>query len=177
MRRFSSISKLVIAATAITSSAAIAVSASGAAQAHDVQAQRATAGRGGAHAVRERTAHAANTIDGSDTAHLHLIRQDETVLYEEGAASGELPGSMSAKLKVGSLFTGTCTIKTSHGSVTGHGIATPHGTGRYQSFRGTLTITSGSGRYAHVHGKTALYGTFDRRTFDLIIHTSGKLSY
>jgi len=119
----------------------------------------------------------ARTLNGTDTAHLHLVHQQETTVFEEGAASGALPGHMRARLDVGSVFTGTCTIYTSGGTIVGHGLATPHGTGRYQSFHGTLEITGGSGRYAHAHGRTGLYGTFDRRTFSLVIQTTGSISY
>jgi hypothetical protein len=119
----------------------------------------------------------ARALDGSETAHLHLVRQHEAVLTEEGSASGVLTGTMHAQLRVGSVFTGSFTIDTRHGSVTGHGSAKPHGTGRYQSFGGTLQVTSGTGRYAHIHGTTSLYGTFDRRTFDVIVQTHGRLSY
>jgi len=123
------------------------------------------------------SARVARTLNGTDTAHLHLVRQQETVVFEEGAASGALPGHMRAQLDVGSVFTGTCTIYTSGGTIVGHGRATPHGSGRYQSFSGTLTITGGSGRYAHARGQTGLYGTFDRRTFALVIQTTGSISY
>jgi hypothetical protein len=126
---------------------------------------------------REAAAHAARTISGSDAAHLHLVHQDEMRLYEEGLASGALPGHMRAELTVGSLFKGSCTIYTSGGSITGDGVATPHGTGRYQSFSGSLYITGGSGRYRHARGRTGLYGTFDRRTFALVVQTTGRLSY
>jgi hypothetical protein len=133
-------------------------------------AQAAAGGHGPA-------ARAARTISGTDKAHLHLVHQNEMVLYEEGLATGALPGRMRAQLTVGSLFTGSCTIYTSGGSITGHGVATPHGTGRYQSFRGSLYITGGSGRYRHIRGRTGLYGTFDRRTFALVVQTTGRLSY
>jgi hypothetical protein len=116
-------------------------------------------------------------LDGTDSAHLHLVHQKEAVLFEEGGASGALPGRMKATLTVGSVFRGTCTIYTSHGSITGRGTATPHGTGRYQSFSGTLVMTGGTGLYRHVHGSTGLYGTFDRRTFALVVQTNGRLSY
>lgn len=147
----------------------------------------ASAGAGGVAAGAEavgtpraqaaRGAHAARTLDGTDTAHLHLMRQRESLLYEEGAASGALPGRMKAQLTVGSLFTGSCTIYARYGSITGRGSATPHGTGRYQSFSGTLLITGGAGRYRHVHGSARLYGTFDRRTFAVVVQTVGRLSY
>jgi hypothetical protein len=105
------------------------------------------------------------------------VRQDEALLYEEGRATGSLPGHMRAQLTVGSLLRGTCTIYTAHGSITGRGSAAPHGPGRYQSFAGSLTITGGSGRYARAHGRTGLYGTFDRRTFALVVQTTGRISY
>jgi hypothetical protein len=88
-----------------------------------------------------------------------------------------LPGRMSAQLTVAQQYSGTCTIYTNGGSVTGHGVATPHGTGRFQSFKGTLTITGGTGRFRGAHGRTGLYGTFDRRTFSLVIQTTGNFSY
>jgi hypothetical protein len=118
-----------------------------------------------------------HTLDGTDVAHLHLIHQHESVLYEQGAAKGPLNGTMHATLTVGSTFTGSFTIDTPQGSVTGHGSAKPHGTGRYQSFSGTMYVTGGSGAYKHIHGKTGLYGTFDRRTFEVTIKTQGRLSY
>lgn len=123
------------------------------------------------------SAHAARTLDGTDTAHLLLVRQDESVLFEEGSADGALPGHMRAQLTVGSHFTGACTIYTRYGSISGRGSATAHGSGRYQSFSGSFTIAAGSGRYLHIHGTTRLYGTFDRRTFAVVVQTVGRLSY
>jgi hypothetical protein len=124
-----------------------------------------------------RSAHTARTLNGTDTAHLHLIHQEETVLSEEGPATGALPGHMRAQLNIASIYTGRCTIYTTGGSITGRGTATPHGSGRYQSFHGSLLITGGTGRYTHVHGHTELYGTFDRRTFAVVLQTTGNLSY
>jgi len=119
----------------------------------------------------------ARSLNGTDTAHLHLVRQHETEVFEEGNATGALPGHMRAQLQVGSVFTGTCTISTRAGTITGRGRATPHGSGRYQSFSGTLQVIGGTGRYAHARGRTGLYGTFDRRTFALVIQTTGSLTY
>ncbi len=119
----------------------------------------------------------AHTISGADSAHLHLLHQDESLLFEEGNATGVLPGRMRAQLKLAHQYTGTCTIYTNGGSITGHGVAAPHGAGRFQSFSGTLTITGGTGRFRGAHGQTGLYGTFDRRTFSLVIQTTGNFSY
>jgi hypothetical protein len=120
----------------------------------------------------------ARTISGADTAHLELRHQDESLLLEEGKATGVLPGRMRAQLKVAQhQFSGTCTIYTDGSSITGHGVATPKGAGRYQSFKGTLTITGGTGRFRGAHGQTGLYGTFDRITFSIVIQTTGNFSY
>jgi hypothetical protein len=140
-------------------------------------AQAGAARREAATHTGQTVARAARTIDGTDTAHLHLVHQNEMRLSEEGLAKGTLPGHMRAVLTVGVLFKGSCTIYTSAGSISGHGVATPHGSGRYQSFSGSLFVTAGSGRYRHIHGRTGLYGTFDRRTFALVIQTTGRLSY
>jgi hypothetical protein len=120
----------------------------------------------------------ARTISGADTAHLELRHQDESLLLEEGKATGVLPGRMRAQLKVAQhQFSGTCTIYTGGSSITGHGVATPKGAGRYQSFKGTLSITGGTGRFRGAHGQTGLYGTFDRITFSIVIQTTGNISY
>lgn len=52
------------------------------------------------------SARAARTLDGTDTAHLHLVHQNEMLLYEEGTANGRLPGHMRAELTIGTVFTG-----------------------------------------------------------------------
>lgn len=122
-------------------------------------------------------AHAAHVLKATDTAHLHYVSASGSVLFDEGKATGTLPGSMRVHLNLGSTFTGTFTIHTSGGSITGHGSATPHGSGRYESFSGTLTVTGGSGRYAHARGHGGLYGTFDRETYALVIQTTGSLTY
>jgi hypothetical protein len=120
---------------------------------------------------------AANTLRATDTAHLHYISASGSLLYEEGQASGTLPGSMRVHLDVSSTLSGGFTIYTRGGSIRGHGEATPHGAGVYESFAGTLVVTGGTGRYAHAHGRTGLYGTFDRENYGLVVQTTGTLAY
>jgi hypothetical protein len=127
-------------------------------------------------AAGQTTAHAARVAEGTDTAHLHLVHAGE-MLLEEGPANGALPGRMRAELHVGPIFTGSFTIYTDKGRISGSGRANPHGSGRYQSFSGEWTVTSGSGVYAHVHGHDDLSGVFDRRTYAVAVTTSGSLSY
>jgi hypothetical protein len=122
-------------------------------------------------------AHAAHALKASDTAHLHYLSASGALLYEEGRATGTLPGRMRAHVNVGATFTGNFTIYTSGGSITGHGAATPHGSGAYESFAGSLVVSGGSGRYAHAHGRAGLYGTFDRSNYAFVVQTTGTLVY
>jgi hypothetical protein len=129
-------------------------------------------------AVSDRAfAHTARSLNGTATASLHLVATEGSKLYEEGPVTGALPGTMKATFTTGTVFTGSFTIHTHGSTIKGQGKAIPHGSGRYQSFRGSITITGGSGLYRRAHGHTGLYGTFDRRTFGLVIQTKGILSY
>lgn len=128
-------------------------------------------------AARHHPAHAARSINGTVTAHLHLVKPNGRELYEKGRVTGSLPGSMQAVLYTGRVMRGSFTIHTHGGSIKGHGTGTPHGLGRYQSFSGTITITGGTGRYRHAHGRAHLYGTFDRRTYAVVIQTTGRFKY
>jgi hypothetical protein len=122
-------------------------------------------------------AHTARVLNATDTAHLRYISASGSLLYEEGNAAGALPGRMRVHLNVGTTFSGSFTIYASGGSIRGHGSAAPHGSGTYESFSGTLTVTGGTGRYARAHGHGGLYGTFDRENYALVIKTTGSLSY
>jgi hypothetical protein len=122
-------------------------------------------------------ARAAHVLKASDTAHLHYTSASGSILNEEGKATGTLPGNMRVRLDVGTMFTGTFKIYASGGSIEGHGSAKPHGSGIYESFAGTLTVTHGTGRYAHAHGKGGLYGTFNRNSYALVVKTTGSLTY
>lgn len=122
-------------------------------------------------------AHVARALKATDTAHLHYVSVSGSLLLEEGAATGTLPGRMRVHLNVGATLSGSFTIYTRAGTIKGHGEATPHGSGIYESFAGSLVATGGSGRYAHARGRANLYGTFNRKTYALTIQTTGRLSY
>jgi hypothetical protein len=122
-------------------------------------------------------AHAARTLKATDTAKLHKIRASGSLLIEEGKATGTLPGKMRASVNVGATISGNFTFYLRGGTIKGHGEATPHGSGEYESFAGAVKVTGGSGRYAHARGETKLYGTFSRDSYALVIQTTGTLSY
>ena len=124
-----------------------------------------------------RRANAARSLRASDTARLRYVSASGSLLFEEGRASGTLPGSMRVRFNVGATLSGSFTIYTKGGSIKGHGSAKPHGAGVYESFAGSLTVTGGSGGYAHAHGTAGLYGTFNRDTYALLVQTTGTLSF
>ncbi len=161
------------AAAVLTATAA--VGATGLAPA--AHAKKLTPAAPGFARGRAPSARVAGTLNATDTAHLHYLRSSGSHLYEEGAATGTLPGTMRAHCDIGAVFTASFTIYTHSGTISGHGSASPHGSGIYESFSGSLLVTGGTGRYAHAHGHAGLYGTFDRRTYALVVQTTGHLSY
>lgn len=122
-------------------------------------------------------AHAASALKATDTAHLHYVSASGALLYEEGRATGTLPASMRVRFSVGATLSGSFTIYAHGGTIVGHGSATLHGEGVYESFSGSLTATGGGGRFAHAHGEARLYGTFDRDNYALVVQTVGTLYY
>ena len=122
-------------------------------------------------------ARAARTISGDDNATLHFVRARGSTLYEEGQATGSIPGHVRATLRVEATFSGTFTISTRNGSFTGSGTAKPHGAGAVESFSGTFTITGGTGRYAHARGHGELYGTFRHRNYEVVLQPRGTIHY
>lgn len=120
---------------------------------------------------------AAGTVKVDDHAALHLVKAVGSVLYEQGSATGTLPGATRVRMVIGSSVTASFTISTHGGSISGSGAAKLKSSARYASFGGSLSVAQGSGRYAHAHGKGALYGVIDRRTHAVTVTTIGTLYY
>jgi hypothetical protein len=176
-------SALAVATSAATTTRSTPVTATSRSQ-RAITTTRATRATSTASAAStttsQRTSGAAaahGVIAGNDDASLHLVRASGSTLFEEGHAEGTLPGSMRARLHVGATFSGTFVISTPNGTIEGRGSATPHGGGRIESFAGTGHIIGGTGRYSHAHGSSGFFGTFDRRTYAVVIQTRGSFSY
>jgi len=124
-------------------------------------------------------AQAARTLKVNDTGYLHLLHASGSILSEVGSVSGTLPGTASVRLDVGETVTASFTIHVrGGGSITGRGSAILHSSGRYSSFAGTLSVTGGTGRFAHTHGAGKLYGVIERRSDSLTVQTrEGMLHY
>jgi hypothetical protein len=125
---------------------------------------------------------AARALYVHDEGRLHYTGSSGSLLREEGAATGTLPG----KLRVHFIYTGSSltvraqfTISGSGWSLTGHGTATlsdPNSPS--PSFRGPMSISGGSGRYASAHATGELFGVFYRRShYALTVQTLGELHY
>ncbi len=134
----------------------------------------------GAAGASGSTASAARTITLNDTAHLHRTSSHGFNLYESGSASGSVSGSISLHLDVVSTnrVTAQLTVHPRGGSVTGTASGSYRNNGSTASFSGTLTITGGTGSYAHAHGSGLSFsGTIQRTSNEAVTaHVSGHFS-
>jgi hypothetical protein len=126
-------------------------------------------------------AHTARTLNVTDTAHLHFLKESSSQLIDEGAATGTLPGTVRVSFDLGVTVSGTFTIYAHDGTIIGHGSGVLHKSSSqsdvYVSFGGTMTVSHGTGRYAHAHGTGGFYGVIDRRNYSATIQTTGSLAY
>jgi hypothetical protein len=111
------------------------------------------------------------------TVHLRYLTAKGAYLLEEGSASGPLAGTVKARVRFTADISGSFEFYPHGGSISGYGSARLHESGTYVSFGGNVTITGGTGRYAHARGGGGLYGVYNRRTLALTIQTTGSLSY
>jgi hypothetical protein len=123
---------------------------------------------------------AAHTVNVKDEAKVHLVRSSGSTLYDEGAAHGTIGGTV----RIDFTYDGnpevkaTLTISSSIGSIKVEAkgkLSSP--TNPAPSFKGTLAVLSGTGRYAHAHGGGALYGVFYRRSYAMVVQVQGKVTY
>jgi hypothetical protein len=130
-------------------------------------------------AAQSSAAHTARALNITDTAHLHFVRETAgSVLIDEGKATGGLPGVVKVGFEVGATVKASFTLSSRHGALIGSALAKPHSSGgEYSSFAGTLTITHGTGRYAHAHGHGGFYGTINRGNDAVTVQTTGTLAY
>jgi hypothetical protein len=132
------------------------------------------------HADPMRRAVAARSMGVKDEGHLHLVRSSGSLLIDEGAAKGTIPGTVNVHFVYNGAPTVSAqiTINGRAGKINARGTARlSNPTSASPSFKGSLTISGGSGRYAHAHGGGKFYGVFYRRTYALLVQTEGTLQY
>lgn len=139
--------------------------------AHAVGTHAASAPAAGARAARVQSI--------TDSASLHLTSADGNTLYEQGRASGNLPGTVEVAMTLGDrTASSTFTIHTTGGTISGHGTGKLHpGKGGYESFGGTCTVTHGTGRFRGASGVCGLYGSIYRVEDPMRLQVTGKLRY
>jgi hypothetical protein len=149
--------------------------------AHTAAAGAVTAGTGrnvGRPGRSGPTATAAHVLNVKDEGHLHEVGESGSDLVEEGPVTGTVPGRVKVNFNVGPTIYSSFTIyPRGGGSISGHGSGLLHSTGKWSTFGGTITVTRGTGRYAHAHGTGQMYGVINRKTYALTVQTIGKLYY
>jgi len=125
-------------------------------------------------------ARAARVLNVHDEGHLGFIHASGEWVIDEGRASGSFPGHVKVKF----LYNGEPTVLAQFTISGSGGSISAHGSGRLSSpvspspsFKGRMTVTSGTGRYAHIHGGGELYGVYYRRSYALTVQAIGKLPY
>jgi hypothetical protein len=125
-------------------------------------------------------ARSARTVKVHDEGRLRFSSSSGSQLIDYGSASGTLPG----RVRLHFTYDGSPTVSAQF-TISGAGwsiraraqgrLSNP--TSPNPSFRGSLTITGGSGRYAHARGSGELFGVFNRRSYGLTVQAIGKLTY
>lgn len=121
---------------------------------------------------------AAREVNLQETGHLHAIGEPGTTIIERGNATGTFNCSIAGRLTIVSAnkVTATFTVRPKGGSITGRGSARFEQQGAYGYFGGTISITGGTGSYAHASGTNiGISGAISRETFALTVHVHGKI--
>ncbi|HEY2569820.1 MAG TPA: hypothetical protein VGI27_00020 [Solirubrobacteraceae bacterium] len=125
-------------------------------------------------------ASAAYSTNVKDEAKLHFVRSSGATLSDEGQARGTIPG----KVKISFTYTGSPTVSSQFTIYGSAGSIRVRASGRLSSptspspsFKGTMTVSGGSGRYSHARGSGALYGVFNRRSYALVVQVQGTMYY
>jgi hypothetical protein len=128
-------------------------------------------------AARNR-ARAARSLTANDEAHLRYVRESGSSLTEEGYAAGTLPGTVRVRLDIGAVVEASFTLyPRGGGSLSGRASGTLRSSGLYASFGGTMSVSSGTGRYRHARGRGGFYGTLNRQSLAAVVQTRGTLRY
>jgi tetraprenyl-beta-curcumene synthase len=126
------------------------------------------------------TAQAARIESVRDEGHLRFKSSSGSWLTDEGPIAGSIRGRARVSFDYDGSPTVAAhfTIYASDGSITGRArgrLSDP--TSLSPSFRGSLSITGGSGRYARARGSGELFGVFYRRNYALTVQAIGSLRY
>jgi hypothetical protein len=135
----------------------------------------------GASSAAVAVAVAARTENLRESGNLRVTGHPNGVkLNEQGSASGTINGTIYIHLNLSSQtrVSAEVNIYPSGGSLSGYGSASYHVVGAYASFSGTLSITRGTGKYAHARARGLRFSGSIKRVNDATtVAVSGPLSY
>jgi hypothetical protein len=124
-------------------------------------------------------ASAARTISLTESGQLRLTSKHGFTLNEQGPASGTVAGTIYVHLQIVSTsrVTAEVSIAARGGSISGDATASYHRGGTSASFSGSLSVTRGTGSYAHAHGAGLSFaGTIQRSNDAIAVRVSGRVS-
>lgn len=119
-----------------------------------------------------------SSIRVDETANLAYRSSGSRGILEQGQATGTVNCTLRATLRLSGVHVSSSFNATaSSGSFGGTAYATITSTsGRYDSFSGTVRLTHGRGRFAHVGGTGRVSGQFDRKSLAVTLHMTGTFS-
>lgn len=115
-----------------------------------------------------------------ETAHLHLTSRHGPRLNEQGTADGTIHGTIYIHIVQGSGNSAAVELNVypQGSSLSGSGSATYRIAGGYAKFAGTVSITRGTGRYAHARAHDLQFtGAIQASTEAINVRLSGTLHY
>jgi len=119
------------------------------------------------------------TLTLKDSASLHLTRKNGNVIYEQGTATGTLPGTVTARFVTSvTKVTGTVTFRPYNGgSVTVSAVGYPQSAATVTRFTGSLAVRKGTGKYKNALGSGTFNGVANRRTWAVTVHVNARVTY
>jgi hypothetical protein len=125
------------------------------------------------------TAKDSGVINLSESGNLRLTSHHGFTLNEKGTASGTIHGSIYIHLNVVStnLVTAEVNIYPSGSSITGSATASYRPSGAVATFKGTMNIVRGTGRYSHARGSGLSFtGTVQRSNDAVTVQVHGRMT-
>ena len=114
----------------------------------------------------------------TDRTYLRLVGPPGTEITEKGTSYGTFSGSVLNHLKFsGGRISGNFVLHAHGGIVKGNtnGSVVGKSAQPVVSFAGTVSITGGTGRYAHASGQLHLKGSIRRSNYEIYEETSGRV--
>jgi hypothetical protein len=140
----------------------------------------AIAATAGQDAVAATNAHGARVQGVSETVSLVVSSAHGSVLDSRGRMTGTYDGSvvLNQNIATASRATGIFTASVNGGGqLSGRSLSHYYLDGSISNFYGTMTITGGSGRFAHTTGaQMRVSGVYNRAVGRITLHLTGQIS-